>query len=659
MIQSNSAAKQPYLPPLIALILLISLPLIEMLPSGKWIHDIADNYLWIHTSLEFMGILVSFSIFTVGWATYRNVQSTDIIVLSVTSLMMGVFDMGHTLSFTGMPDFITPSNPDKAIYFWLASRLAGSLGFLYVSVSPPSEVHLTRTRYGLLAAAIAIIVTCFYFVLFSNRALPVMFVPGVGLTALKVAIEGSTIGISIVAGLMYLRRGRMKNLIGMNWIGCASLIFAMAGVFFTLYREFDDLNNFAGHVYKAIASFMVYRAVFVECVSMPYQEARRSAREASEASASKTRFLANVSHELRTPLGVISGFSELLTASKDLAPEPREWAATIGRNSRQLRGLIDDLLDLSKAENEKMSVEWSEFSVIDVVEEVAGGLNLQAQAKNVSIRIKNLLPAGRKTKSDEVRFRQILTNIAGNAVKFTTVGRVEIEIREKVESEIRSDSGNSTFVEVAVKDSGIGILKSDVERLFQPFSQASDPSLRRFGGTGLGLALSKKLSVLLGGDLILKQSSERGSEFVFWIRDQDVTLIPKVEAIATRAENPDFSRLKILAVEDSIDNRSLLALYLKPTKASVTFAENGEQAFTLASRESFDLVLMDIQMPIMDGFEAVSRLRSSGTTTPILALTAHAHAPERERAMRGGFDGYLVKPLSRSELWSTIQKMNL
>lgn len=657
MSKLTAAAKQPLSPPLIALILLISLPIIESLPTGKWIHDIADNYLWIHTSLEFMGILVSFSIFTVGWATYRNVRSADIVVLSVVSLMMGAFDLGHTLSFTGMPDFITPSNPNKAIYFWIASRLVGSAGFLYVSLAPPSEVRLGRTRFGLLAAAIGLIAGWFYVVLFSDAWLPIMFIPGSGLTEIKIWIECATIGMSLLAGFVFLRRGVKKNLISMNWIGCASLIFAMAGFFFTLYREFDDLNNFAGHIYKAIASFMVYRAVFVECVSVPYQEARRAAREAYEASASKTRFLANVSHELRTPLGVISGFSELLTASPVLAAEPREWAATIGRNSRQLRGLIDDLLDLSKAEDEKMSVEWSEISIIDVVEEVSGGLNLQARTKGVEIEIRNQLPSGRKTISDEVRFRQILTNIVGNAVKFTSVGKIVITISERQNPE---STDEKNFVEISVSDSGIGISKEDSEKLFQPFVQADDPALRRFGGTGLGLALSRKLSVLLGGDLILKASEiQKGSVFVFWILNQNVTLEPKIEDVSGRAVNPDFSRFKILAAEDSADNRSLLALYLKPTAAQVTFAQNGEEAFALATSQQFDLVLMDIQMPIMDGFEAVARLRAAGSKVPILALTAHAHAPERERAMRGGFDGYLVKPLSRSELWKTIQSMRL
>ena len=657
MPNSVPAAKQPFLPPLLALILLALIPIVEVLPSGKWIHDIADNYLWIHTSLEFMGILVSISIFTVGWATYRNVRSTDIVILSLVSLMMGAFDLGHTLSFTGMPDFITPSNPNKAIYFWIVSRLVGSLGFLYVSLAPPQELRSKSLRYGLLALTLIFIAACYRLILAQPDFLPIMFVPGSGLTNIKIVLESFTICVSLIAGLIYLRRGVRKNLISMNWIGCASLIFGFAGVFFTLYREFDDLNNFAGHVYKAIASFMVYRAVFVECVSMPYEEARRSAHEASEANASKTRFLANVSHELRTPLGVISGFSDLLTASKNLAPEPREWAATIGRNSRQLRGLIDDLLDLAKAENEKMSVEWSEFSVIDIVEEVTGGLNLQARSKGVSIEVRNQLQPGRKTKSDEVRFRQILTNILGNAVKFTQRGSIVVTLdtrSEVIDNETRS------FVVVSVKDSGIGITKEDAEKLFQPFSQASDPSLRRFGGTGLGLALSKKLSVLLGGDLILKESrAQEGSEFSFWIRDQEVTLTPKVDQDASRTMNPDFSRLRILAVEDSADNRSLLGLYLRPTNAQVTFAENGEQALELMVQDAFDLVLMDIQMPIMDGFEAVSRLRATGSKVPILALTAHAHAPERERAMRGGFDGYLVKPLSRQDLWATIQKMNL
>lgn len=627
------------------LILLMGVFGVTQFPASAWISNITNNYLPIHMILEFIGILVSFAVFTVGWATYQNVRSTDILLLSIISFTVGWLDLGHTLSFTGMPDFVTPSGPNKAIDFWLVSRLTGACGFLLVSLSKPRDLKAVWIRPAMIAGALLWTSGWTWTILFYPQILPTMFIPGEGLTPLKVILEWFELLISALAGVFFFRQGFKKNIFSFHWMGCACFIFAMSGFFFTLYRDFDDLYNFAGHIYKALGFIFVYRAVFVECISKPYEEARRLAKEASEASLSKSRFLANVSHEFRTPLGVISGFSDMLLESPKIEAEERKWTETISRNSRQLGVLIDDLLDLAKAENEKISVQWSTFSAVEVIEDVINSLNLQAAKKEIDLIFQTQLPKSYLVTSDQARFRQILINLINNAVKFTPKGKVRVFLR----------SPSPEKIEVSIEDSGIGIAPNQATGLFQPFAQADNPASRRFGGTGLGLALSKKLTGLLGGDLWLQKSEpDRGSVFTFTVAHQkEVPLKPAPES-QPPLKQIDFSGRKILAAEDSPDNQSLLRHFLRPTGVELTFANNGIEAVALAMNKEFDLILMDIQMPEMDGFEAVLRLRDQNWKGPIIALSAHAHQAERERALKGGFNDYLVKPISRDKLWKGL-----
>jgi CheY-like chemotaxis protein len=237
-------------------------------------------------------------------------------------------------------------------------------------------------------------------------------------------------------------------------------------------------------------------------------------------------------------------------------------------------------------------------------------------------------------------------------VKFTIEGEVQI---------ILSSHAQPNQIEVSVKDSGIGIDPHQAEKLFKPFVQAEDPLNRRFGGTGLGLALSKKLARLLGGDLWLKSSVPgEGSTFSFSVADkkefQIVDKAPAASSVLVKEKKSpiDFENLNILAAEDSLDNQNLLSIFLQPTKARLTFAQNGTEAVRLAMSRKFDLILMDIQMPEMDGFEAVSLLRDQGWIGPIVALSAHAHSPEKERALKNGFNDYLTKPISKEKLWERI-----
>lgn len=632
-------------------ILFLGLMVVIRLSVGSLTSTIHYNYLAVHIVLEFISILVSFAIFTVGWATYQNARATDILILSAASFAIGCLDLCHTLSFTGMPEFFGPSGPNKAIDFWFASRMTAVIAFLYLAVSPPRMTRFVTFQRVLITITALWVSLCFWLVIFHPDWLPEWYSEEHGLTRAKILVEWGLSAIVVCAGVMLIVGAEKRENVNVRWMAAACLIYGMVGYFYSLYRDSEDVYNFWGHIFKAVSYMMLYRAVFVECVSKPYERVQQLAAEAEASNVSKSRFLANVSHEFRTPLGVISGFSDLLLSSGKLDTQSRSWAETIVRNSKQLSLLIDDLLDLAKAETEKIEIRMARLDLSMLVEQVKQALQMQVR-DSVLIRVVNHVGSPAWVVTDELRLRQILMNIMGNAIKFTARGFVEITLRRV----------NAEQIEILVVDTGIGIDPAEVDRLFLPFSQVTKPNRRHFGGTGLGLSLSRKLTELLGGRLILLWSRPgQGSCFSITFRDHmDLALVelPQLpgKGAGDKPSPPSFNGRRVLIAEDSEDNQMLLETYLAPTGIEITFAENGRAAVEAASSGSFDLILMDIQMPVMDGFEATAELRRDGWGGKIVALTAHALQPERERAMQNGFDNYLVKPIKREALWSSIEQ---
>jgi signal transduction histidine kinase len=384
------------------------------------------------------------------------------------------------------------------------------------------------------------------------------------------------------------------------------------------------------------------------------EQLRESLLQASKLLKSRERtkgdFLANMSHELRTPLGIVLGTADLL--SSDLIEDrerARAWE-TLKRNGEQLRRVIDDVLDFSKVEANKLVVENIDFSINDLVSSIIEDFTALANAKNLKLhlivpeRIHDIVSA------DPVRVRQIISNLISNAIKFTDKGEISVEIRQ--------DQGKIT---VRVTDTGIGLSEQQKTALFSDFTQGDSSHTRKYGGTGLGLSLSRKLARLLSGDVKLL-SSEAGAGSVFEFSfiappsvDQSQVLHKKV-----RNETPtNLSKRKILLAEDSQDNVDLLQAYLRNSGAEIHIATNGAEACTLAKAVDFDLILMDIQMPVMDGFEATELIRKTNSDVPILALTAHALFEQRSRALASGFDGYITKPISRENLFEAISKFFL
>lgn len=406
---------------------------------------------------------------------------------------------------------------------------------------------------------------------------------------------------------------------------------------------------------------------------------------AQTASRSKSEFLANMSHEIRTPLTAIMGYADVLMEDGDLtrAPQARvEAVETILRNGQHLLTLINDILDLSKIEAGKMIVESIAVDPVQIIEEVVSLLRVRAAGKNLVLTSRYDTPVPLSISSDPVRLRQILMNLAGNAVKFTETGTVQI-----VASVAGTEQAPS--LRIAIVDTGIGIEAEHVGKLFEAFTQADTSTTRRFGGTGLGLQISARLAEALKATITATSTPGAGSVFTLSMPisraaaadvhtpgdDEPATTMglagsgPAAEIAAPSIEKPatPLLGLRILLAEDGPDNQRLICHHLRRGGAEVTVVGNGKLALEALTQGEhgdaaamapvpFDVVLMDMQMPVMDGYAAARAIKSAGCTVPVIALTAHAMSGEREKCMAAGCDDYTTKPILKEELISKCSR---
>ncbi|HFQ61811.1 MAG TPA: transporter substrate-binding domain-containing protein [Epsilonproteobacteria bacterium] len=413
--------------------------------------------------------------------------------------------------------------------------------------------------------------------------------------------------------------------------------------------EMDIMISIIPIVYdgeKALLSIMVD---LTERIGM--EEDLRKAKEiADSANKSKSEFLANMSHEIRTPMNAIIGFTELLN-EEIKETRLKGYVKTIKNAGYTLLTLINDILDLSKIEAGKLEIRKHATNLYDLSEEVLSIFIMSVRDKDVDLilDIDSNLP--KSILIDDVRLRQILVNLIGNAVKFTDEGYIKLKI-----SACNVDDHLSKLdLEIIVEDTGIGISENQLENIFQSFEQQEGQDSRKFGGTGLGLSISKRLTEMMGGKVSVKSIKSKGSKFFLYFSNVDISSIQMLNKVddnkRLKAKNIRFKPAKILVVDDIQDNRELIIKSFEHTSLSVTTAVDGYDAIKQYKEEQPDIILMDIRMPNMDGYEAARKIRELNSTVPMIALTASLMKDEYERTKSKDFSAYLRKPVLRDELF--------
>jgi len=451
------------------------------------------------------------------------------------------------------------------------------------------------------------------------------------------------------------------------WTACARLIReANAGR--------SQVDRLSARLRQLEAEHDTLKAAHTESVAAAMNEQSRRLEEERErlaaeqqcaatkaASEAKTQFLANMSHEIRTPLTAILGFTELLRSGADDGDEAarQEYLENIYRSANHLLELINAVLDLSKIEAGRMQLERIACSPHEIIAGVISPMRVRAKEKGLKLSV--VWPQGipSQIETDPLRLKQLLINLVGNAVKFTNQGEVRLVCR-------LLDEGGRGRIAFDVIDTGVGIPADKLDEIFDAFSQADSSVTRQFGGTGLGLAISRRIARAMGGDITVRSEFGKGSTFTAVVDVGPLDRAALIEPPSTDAvahESPKslaaamarpLRNARVLLVEDGVMNRKLITLILQKAGMEVVTAENGRDGYEVGRRGGFDAILMDMQMPVMDGYTATRKLRDEGISTPIIALTAHAMSGDEQKCRDAGCTAYLTKPVRSQVLLGTI-----
>ena len=388
----------------------------------------------------------------------------------------------------------------------------------------------------------------------------------------------------------------------------------------------------------------------IDPIKRTEEDLKAAQAKSEQAAEAKSQFLSTISHEIRTPLNAVIGFSNLLQREGNIAQDS-EYLQNIQTSAGHLLSLVNNVLDISKIESGKVEFEKREFDLEKLVDENLAMLSLRAKEKAIELKRGYVPSLQYSIIGDPLRLTQVLNNLIGNAVKFTDKGHVTVDVI------ILSDTEKSIELKFLIKDTGTGIAKGKVESVFESFAQANTDIARRYGGTGLGLTISKLLVNLQGGEIGVESKIHEGSTFYFNLIFQKGKLLRKADFNKVEEKEVPLTGLRVLVAEDNLFNTKVLTRFLEIWDVSYQVAENGSIALELLAENQFDLILMDLHMPVMDGYEATMKIRDLGNLIHIIALTASGNFNSKNEMNERGFDDYSIKPINTKELYKKLKEI--
>ncbi len=644
----------------------------------------------LHTAMEVVATTLALFVGVLALVRYYSQKKTVYLFLATGFMGTALLDGYHAVVTSSLLSYLMPSPPDSLIpWSWNASRtfLAILMTLMWCASRWETGANLRkhRVREGAVYALVAVL-TLGSFVFFAFYPLPRAYYPEFFWGRPEEFVAAVFFGVALCG--FSLKTARPEHSFdGLSfdaWL-IASLLVGFVCQAVVMSRSFSlfDLPFDVAHLLKIVSYALVLTGLLLEVRTLfqRLDNSRQSLRTLSEslveqtafansmaasaeaANLAKSQFLANMSHEIRTPMTAIIGFSEVLTARiKD--PENIDALRTIQQNGRFLLEIVNDILDLSKIESGSLDVEQIECSPWEIISDVARLMAVRTEGKDLRLEVEYDGPLPESIQSDPTRLRQILINLTGNAIKFTKSGEVRLVVR------LCDAESDNPQLQVDVIDTGIGLTETQIAKLFQPFMQADTSTTRKFGGSGLGLTISLKLAEMLGGRIEVVSTFGEGSKFTVNVSTGPLDGVRmRNPGKANVSENPaslaekTVSQLdgNVLLAEDGPDNQRLISYILRKAGAEVAVADNGQIALELAlaaqsEGKPFDVILMDMQMPVLDGYGATTQLRAAGYTRPIIALTAHAMSSDRKKCLDSGCDDYTTKPIDQQRLLALVDK---